>query len=211
MPEDYQELLKLVKEQSLRLDIFQRQLELFQKQFELISYRPNPMAVVGAISEEINEVFMSNGGHLSITNKELNSLLQKGHDKLTITKIINVIFKKYSKHYGTLLYAVEQWLKVDPEFPEDENDFLLERELPPVNEQMRLFKGKAPKNKVFIEREEAQIDLRAQELQWRKEKEEEDKRKSAEQLEAEKEQRQKLIDEHLNSKKEIKPKRAKTK
>lgn len=198
MAEDNKTLLLMLEKQQLQIELLQKQIESIE--LLLKSQKVNPITYLGMHQpENDDDVYKGNGSNLTITNKELRELIKKGNDKFLIDKIIDTVINKYQKYYGSLLYAVERWLAIDTERPASENEFLLERGIPPVAEQMRLFKGKVAKTQEYIERLETTFDWRKQEEQWRKEAEEEEAKKTPEQREKEKREREKLISCHLGS------------
>lgn len=153
---------------------------------------PNPMAFVGTGYDESNDIYKSKG-ELMITRKEITEICKRGYDKKYIDKIIQVIFEKYFDHYETLSYAIKQWTTVDPNRPENENEFLVNEGIAPVAEQQRLFPGKAIKDMAYFQRVSEQVNWKEKESQWRKEIEEEENNKSPEQKAKDKADRDKIL------------------
>jgi hypothetical protein len=160
---------------------------------------PNPMAFVGTGYDDSNDIYKSKG-ELMITRKEITEICRRGYDKKYIDKIIQVIFEKYSEHYETLSYAIKQWIAVDTNRPDNENEFLVNNGgFPPVAEQQRLFPGKGIIDMAYIQRAFEKVNWKEREAQWRKEIEEEEQKKTPEQKAKDKSDREKLLNRKSNS------------
>jgi hypothetical protein len=181
-----------LKQLEVTVENLQLKYNILEQQLKSMRQMPNPMAIVGTGFDASNDVYKSKG-ELIITRKELMDICRQGFDRKYIDKVIDVIFDKYAHHYGTLTYAIRQWIAVDPNRPENENEFLINECLPPISEQQRLNPNKAIKDMAFFERQNNQVNWKDKEVQWRKEIQDEEDKKTPEQKEKDKIIREKIL------------------
>jgi hypothetical protein len=160
MEETLKMLMQQVESLNSRITSMQRQIDLLYLKIE---NRPS--------SEVVFEK-----DNLRLTMEDARPLLTR-YDLKVIKKVCSVIAEFYPLAYEYLPYAVNQWLKEDPNRPFGENTMLLNYNLPPIAEQSRLYPGRALKDFSYIisskmKPGESISDIKSQDEKWRQEQKE---------------------------------------